>query len=726
MSTYGTPSAGSRILRANAPRTRLTGITETLNTPGLAVPPPMSAGANTAAQLLSLMEQVGGAANAANAYVRQGQADERRRQAELEEADRKRKQAEQEAATVMRGKAEMDSTAIAVKYGALIQSGKVALPGDFNAYVNQIVQDEAGGETNPDYINQLRKSVGGKLAGEVQQQQVQQARAADAQIEAAHSAAAFANPADVQAVIADRKRLYPNQTEAQQLSPILAAAQRKAEIGSEDYKTLAASLPDSIFGIAKDELLAQYTVAKSRQASQSDAQAANTIGLLLTGTDGTDPDITGARTELSRLRSEGRVSGNTLENLANSINAKEAAFRRESSARVTEEQKRAIVSNHIASAMSLIPSGNLSKATALKQDIKDENGNIVSTVTLEESKVKELALQAQLAANDGYVGGAYGLVPDNFNPTLSERNIATASYTGMLPEQWKRDMKSGMDSASAAILTNPDAPIPQSLVDGAQTFLRLKNTNLVAQLDDRTRVYYEAFNDLRNIPAYANDQASGERRALADALRAANGPGRKLTDQETKALNQALESAAIGIEDPFGPGEASNGKAEMRSEMQRYANLFLSMGYPGSVSTLVEKAQKIVQEKSIIINDAVVIDPGGLSPNSRENISKIGESVIDDYMEKVGTGSGYNREELRFYTSGIGGTALWELRDQLGHSIPTKPGVQTRFTTRELVEKWNSPEAIEKSAERRRKREEEQRRARLGTTEYVRGTRAPQ
>lgn len=250
-----------RLVRRGTPSTPRIAQTESLTTPGLAVTPPVTS--DKSARLLAAVDAIGNAIGYAGAAARH-------EQIQIEQAQRDAEVKAAEADRLMAGAGSLDYRTYLPQLESDIASGKVADPGDLNAFADQVVSQRTQGQSDAyrKAYEQIKPSI---VAAFVRRREGQQAQSRAELLQLyGSSATEETTPEGISAVLDEARGKFKDVPETDLRGAIVLPALKSAALAGDSVRfgaALAALGPG--FDVERQQALNAFNSTRDRQ--QTDA-----------------------------------------------------------------------------------------------------------------------------------------------------------------------------------------------------------------------------------------------------------------------------------------------------------------------------------------------------------------------------------------------------------------------------------------------------------------------
>lgn len=684
MSQLPTPRGSGEYLsgqsRRSEERLPRTGITESLNAPGLDVPTYFSqtaAAFNQWAQVSGLVADVA-----------------RQRGQIMYRNEQERLRAEQDAAeqSAREERFQRGAAARAVDEGLpawqkQLDEGKIVAPDTddpeaFRAWLRDWTDQQLTGQEPEAFADQFRKSAGAWLANAVGTQQAQkrdQARRMAMQDLTDWGVAIQTDPRMTQAekiaelsatVDAAQQTLKVDRTTAMTIA--LAAMESAAQFGDQNGYDAAKAVLGDTFGSKQADYALRLKAVQTQQVDAKQREAKESLQARMN-----DPRVTAEQVmqDAKRKLDLGMIDQDDYARVRSAMSSREKAEREQAMRELALAQQQEVRGKVIDAYVTGSMSANQTMGTV---NIPEQGFDWSDPATGAKVKMSRDEIAREVTARAmQQIDAKY---PDNPEMAMQEQVQWFALNYGTKNDQWERVMAAGVGAADASLLlVDPEdgkspAPLPTQTLAGYELAKRLKQQNQTVyerHLPDAARLYYNS----------------------AELLERYVFPG-----EPEKALRQAarIDRAGLNINGPIKEeflrthadwiNDATFGGEKARAEVVRLANLYRRL--PGlSEEAAIEEASKDVQKRyQKIGNSMVFVGSRGIG----EVMDIVAPTIIGEYVAKFGAkqpGSTLEPVEADSLTLlPLANGEQWVLWDE-ARMQPVDRADRWTFTTRQLIER---------------------------------------
>lgn len=645
-------------------------INQSLDAPGLAVPPPVSRGAQIASDLERSLGLVGQVAsqisrtNAANAW--EAERAQARLDAENEKINRAVEQHD-------RALARLDGREFIIQADKDVREGKLKPePGSGMSmleFAKDIVAKKTEGQPSA-YSNEFRDTVEPVLfAALTEHVKELGATATKANNEILQRGALVTERSTQLMQMVAAYRLHnPDKTDLEAKSFLLIPALTNAAEAGDPKRFEAVS---SLLGpeFEPERRIAAATLAKNQQDDLEESRrsfrndVARRLNDVFAGKGGSFNQVE------SWLESQrgSRIDEATILSEMDRVRTEKRRVEREASDLQSVTEKQTIADDHLRRATSLADAGLLWSAEGL------------DTVTPGGVEIKMSRADTIRVVTSRAMSAIAETSPDQ--NTAVDRQMRWASQNAIVPDGWSRTLEAGFSSLSVGdAAATGTASVPKQTVAGFDLYKRMKakapGLIVTAGLDGEAQKFYELAATLQQDSAFAGDDA----RTLVQARMLMSGPGR---GQIPELKDREIRSAAMSTASRWWKGEATN-VGEVAAHIEGLARVKVLAGI--SPSAAVSQAANEVNKSRVFIgNWSVSLADARLPESLRgDSMQRVAAKVIHRYLDTKGKGSGMGVDDLTLRQDA--GSGLWYLAEgRTGTIVPFSKAADVMFDAKDLT-----------------------------------------
>jgi len=591
-----------------------TGVTETLDVPGLPAPGYIpSSGANLLNQALTAMGAVGRVAGQLsderdrNAYAAQRDAD--RAQADQEKVDRDLEQ-------FHRGQASLAARTQLQSLQADIAEGKVVVAGDPQEFIDGFVNTATEG-LSPAYAEQYREILQPALTGVIRDKQRQiLGKQRDENLSLLAEAAVTATPESLANIRETGKREFPTITDAEFADRVFRPAAEAAAVRGDKnaVDALTAAMGDSL-PIERQRIGAalESSIARQRRDTE-DAFKNDVAGRLIKG------ESYAATREAINAYGD-RIDETTRLQALDQVTAREKQALTEIRAQQKETYVTQFNSAAIGDAVDRMNRAKETGGAVVIEDVEDPQGiapPMKRTAIVEEATKVSLAQIAQATPND---------------PQLAFANqVQFLSDNGVTNPLWERTLAAGFVSVSGDLGAEKLGETPPAMLAAFELDSRLNAMNPALRLNHhKDATARNLFDVARTAQKYTTNGDPSAALLMARKAFAKGALEGDYYDGVTgDVLNTALEDFELSV-----PGFNNDvdfaglrNPNDVKPEVQRVAKMLVaSIGIPAEAAA--KEAVQLVSKSYSVVNGFAVYTGGANVPPGMTDSMK---GVIADYV----------------------------------------------------------------------------------------------